>query len=260
MVTFPQPITAENFSAVWTYTARKRRWSIKRELIRRMTVTLAQVIFFSVFLILAFGIFYEMGGGLVRSFIDQIPDLGRLWDRFYDLVFDNTATELQRLLRCAGLLYLVPFGTVFPLSLLVLLLYYPRTPKLTGDAQKDAWQLNAMAKHVEVYSKKKDNNTHGICSAFMGMFMIVFVLGLLLFAYTKPELHEQVIATAHQANIRCFLYGLAMFVCYRIINLPLQWLLYLLHFTHIPKNLLQETGNYYSGITGGDRAEEAAAE
>ena len=55
--------------------------------------------------------------------------------------------------------------------------------------------------------------------------MVLFVLGLMLFAFDDDSLREEVIAQAHLANLRCFLYGLAIFICYRVVNLPLKWML-----------------------------------
>ena len=50
MAACPSPITADNFQVAWTAIARKRRWSIKKELIRRISVTVAQIIYFFIFL------------------------------------------------------------------------------------------------------------------------------------------------------------------------------------------------------------------
>ena len=57
MANYPSPITQENFQEAWKCIARKRRWSIKKELIRRVCVSIAQLLYFAVFLILALGIF-----------------------------------------------------------------------------------------------------------------------------------------------------------------------------------------------------------
>lgn len=79
MAACPSPITADNFQTVWKCITRKRRWSMKKELIRRVTVSIAQILYFFIFLILSLGVFYEMCGPLVRRFMDQFPEINLWW-------------------------------------------------------------------------------------------------------------------------------------------------------------------------------------
>lgn len=244
----PAPITAENFQTAWKCIARKRRWSMKKELIRRVSVSVSQILYFFVFLILALGVFYEMGGPLVRRFMDQFEEVGIWWHMVSDPVLAGASGEAERILRCAGVLYLLPFCTVLPFAALIALLYHPRTPKQTGDLQQDAWQLRSLAKHAQVYAQRKENDTAKICSFFMGIVMVLFVLGMMLYAYEDDSLRNEVVAQAHLANLRCFLYGVAIFLCYRIVNLPLKWMLKLLHYCHVPKDLVPLTEAYHSSL------------
>lgn len=249
MAAYPSPITTDNFQLAWKYIARKRRWSIKKELIRRVSVSLAQIVYFFVFLILALGIFYEMCGPFVRRYMDQIPQVGIWWKQLSEPVLAGASGESVRILRCAGVLYLLPFCAVLPPVILIILLYHPRTPKQTGDIKQDAWQLRSLAKHAQVYAQRKENNTANICAFFAGILMILFVLGAILFAYRNPSLRTEVIAQAHLANLRCFLYGAAIFFCYRIGNIPLQLLLKTLHFCYVPPCMVTDTENYYAQVT-----------
>lgn len=249
MAGYPSPITRENFQEAWKCIAGKRRWSMKKELIRRVSVSVAQLMYFFIFLILALGVFYEMGGPLVRRYMDQLPEVQIWWNQLSTPILAGASGELERILRCAGVLYLLPFCTVLPITILIMLLYHPRTPKQTGDAQQDAWQLRGLAKHAQVYAQRKENDTAKICSFFMGMMMVLFVLGMMLFCYNDPTLRDEVVAQAHLANLRCFLYGLAMFVCYRIVNLPLKWMLKALHFCRVPASMVTDTEAYHAQIS-----------
>ncbi len=258
MAACPSPITAEQFRDAWKCIARKRRRSIKKELIRRVCVTLAQIVYFFVFLILAIGIFYEMCGPLVRSYMDRIPQIGAMWSWIRDAVLAGAVGEVCRILRCAGALYLLPLGTALVPAMLIWVLYYPRTPKQTGNAKQDAWKLRAMAKHAQVYAQKQENQTAGVCSVFVGVLMAAFVLGLMLYAYTDPSLRDEVVAQAHMANLRCFLCGAALYVCYRIANIPLKLLLKLLHFCHVPASMVTDTQDYYARVSREEASENLA--
>ena len=91
MAVCPSPITIDTFQDAWKYIARKRRWSMKKELIRRVSVSLAQMVYFFVFMILALGIFYEMCGPLVRRYMDQLPQVGIWWKQISEPVLAGYA-------------------------------------------------------------------------------------------------------------------------------------------------------------------------
>lgn len=252
MAACPSPITSENFQAAWKAIARKRRWSIKKELIRRISVTVSQIIFFFIFLILGLGVFYEMCGDLARYYMDQVPQWGYYWNMACDFFFAGTAGELGRILRCALALYLVPFCAILPPVILIALFYHPSTPKKTGDPKQDAWQLRSLAKHAKIYADKKDNNTGNICAVFMGVIVAAFVIGMALFAWTYPALRDGLTAEAYKLNWASFLYGAAMFFLYRIINIPLKLMLVPLHYCRVPESIVTDTENYYARIGAQD--------
>ena len=256
----PSPITAENFQAAWKCVARKRRWSVKKELIRRVSVTLAQLVYFFVFVILAIGIFYEMGGPFVRRYMDVLPQVGIWWRQISEPILEGASGEVMRILRCLGIVYLVPFAAALVVAVPIALLYHPLMQKQTGDHKQDARQLRVMAKHAQIYAQKKENNTESICAVFIGVLMVVFVLGLMLFAYNNPSLREQVMMKAHQANWTCFLYGLVLFVCYRLLNVPLKLLLKLLHYCRVPASMVADTEHYHSELCREESAADEAKE
>ena len=256
MASCPSPITADNFQTAWKAIARKRRWSIKKELIRRISVTVAQIIYFFIFLYLALGVFYEMTGELSRFFMDQVPEWGIYWNKACEFFFAGTTGEFGRILRCVLALYLVPFGVILPFVVLIVLFYHPGAPKRTGDLKQDAWQLRSLAKHAQVYAQKRENQTAGVCSVFVGVLMAAFVLGLMLYAYANPDLRDEVVAQAHQANLRCFLYGAALYICYRIANIPLRLMLWPLHFCHVPATMVTDTESYYDQLSRSETAAE----
>ena len=252
MAECPSPINAENFQAAWKAIARKRYWSIKKELIRRISVTTAQIIYFFIFLYLGLGVFYEMTGDLSRFFMDQVPEWGVYWNKACEFFFAGTTSEFSRILRCVLALYLVPFGVVLPFAVLIVLFYHPSTPKQTGDMKQDAWQLRSLAKHAQVYADKKENMTGNICAVFMGVIVAVFVIGMALFAWTKPELRDGIMAEAYKLNWQSFLYGAAMFFLYRIINIPLKLLLVLLHYCRVPASMVEDTEKFHAQVSAGE--------
>ena len=245
-----ESITPENFDQQWKLMVSRRCAAMRGALVRKLVDVPVQLVFFTAFLVLAVGIFYEMGGALIREYIDLVPQVGELWNRVREVLYRAAEGESQRLLRSLMLLYLPPAATAFLIWLLVRLLYYPKTPKRTGDGKQDAWQLRAMAVHVRAYSEREEGHSEAFFSMLVGVTMAVLLLGLMLYANTKPQLHAQVLAEAENANVRMLIYGVALFVCYRLLFLPLKWFLRLLHRTPVPEGMVREAERYDAEFVG----------
>lgn len=247
MFTCPDTVTSENFSSLWKYASRKCYWSKKKYIIRSIAVPVSQFIYFACFMILAYGVFYSMMGSGMTAYVNQVPELVSLWQRFSGLLFASVQTEAQRLIRCALFLYLPPFAASVPIALAVMLLYHPRGSKETGNQSQDARELWVLSKHAQVYAQRKESNTANICAVFAGMISIAVICGFFLYQLNMPALRAQVEATANSANLRLFLYAAAIFFIYRILNIPLYLLLKLLHHCHVPQKLVEITEAYSHG-------------
>ena len=223
MAAYPSPITAENFKAAWKYIARKQRWSMKKSLIRRLAVMLAQIVYGCVFVILAIGIIYEKGGESARLFLDQIPVVIDWSCRISAAVLEGAPEGSAWIFRCMGLMYLLPFCVAIPPAALVILLYHPITPKQTGNMGEDAWQLWDMAKRAQEAAGKRWNDTAVVFSGLLGLFVIMFALGEL--------------SGSEQGPMQAVLYGAGVVLCYHAVNLPLRLLLKALHLCYIPKTM-----------------------
>lgn len=244
MVSLPASITADNFSKVWKYSARKFYWSKKKAVIRKVSVPVSQLLYFFLFIIFSYGAAYSMIPGTVHRYILKLPVLVSLWTDFESLFFASAATETHRLILTAGALYLLPFCAGILSALLICLLYHPRTPRQTGEPAQDAVEMWGMAKHAQIYAKQKEPNTASDCAAFAGMLIAVAVLGYLLYGLTLPGLKQQIVSEAHTANMRLFVYAAALFFSFKLLNIPLHLLLKMLHICHIPKKLLSVTEAY----------------
>lgn len=242
------PVTRENFSEYWQRAASLRRGAMRRSLIRKAVDLLVQIVFYLVFMVLALGAFYEMGGALIRDYVEQVPEAAALWNAVADGLFVGAEGEGQRILRCAMLLYIPPVVLSLVIFLLVYLFYHPITPKRTMDEKQDAWQLQAMAIHVKAYAARKGGKSEFFFAMFVGVTMAALVLGLMLYANARPELHAQAQQAARDANILCLKYGLILYGCYRILYLPLKCFLWLLLRTRIPEELIRSTEAYHAQL------------
>ena len=232
MAAYPSPITAENFKTAWKYIARKQRWSMKKSMIRRLAVMLAQIVYGCVFVILATGVIYERSGASARLFLEQIPAVTDWCCRVSAAVLAGAPEGSAWIFRCIGLLYLLPFCVAIPPAVLVIFLYHPITPKQTGNMGEDAWQLWGMAKRAQEAAGKRWNDTAVIFSSLLGLFVIMFALGEM--------------SGSEQGPMQAVLYGAGVVLCYHAVNLPLRLLLKLLHFCYIPKSMTADAEKYYA--------------
>ena len=249
MAACPSPIAAENFQSAWKVITRKRRWSIKKQMIRWLATFSGQLTFFFLFLFLAMGIIYEMGGPLVRDYMDQIPMVGHWWSRFAAPFFADMSGEIVRILYCIGALYLLPLATTIPLAMVISLLYHPRTPKQTGNMKQDAGQLHQLAKHAQACAWDKSSYIRKICVFSMGAIMIWFAVGLLYFTYGHPPLQESVAPIALRTNLGSIMYCAGAFLLYRVMNIPLRKLIRGLYFCNVPASMVTDTADYYTEVS-----------
>ncbi len=236
------PITPENFKTAWKYAAGKQRAAMKKSLIRRTAVALAQIAFGCVFTVLATAIIYETGGSLARNFLNQIPKVVDWCRAVCGAVLEGAPEGTAWIIRCALLLWVLPFGIAFAASVPVTLLYHPSVPKQTGAMSEDAWNLWAMAKRAREYSRKGGNDVALIFAVLLGMFTVLFVLGDKSGGEITPA--------------QGVLYGAAVIIGYQIVNLPLRLLMLPLHFSHVPKAFIAEAERCYLETGAAETKEE----
>ena len=241
----PSPITVETFPQAWRCIARKRYWAKKKWVIRSICVPVSQLLYFSAFVILAYGAAYSMTPDSVKRLIEKVPELVRLWEKFAAILLAPAQTELQQILCCAVFLILVPFAVSLPLALAVLLFYHPRTPKSTGSPAQDSWELWVMSKHAQAYAQRKEGIMASICGVFAGLLILLAVFGLVLYWMKTPSLHHQIRNNPFAVAWMLFLCGAGAFAAYKLLNLPLVLLLKLLHFCRVPQQLMDDAEDYY---------------
>ncbi len=232
MAVHPTPITNENFQSAWKRIARKQRWAMKKALIRRTAVALAQLVFGCVFTVLAAGVIYKTGGALTKSFLSQMPQLMNWCARISGAVLEGAPEGSAWIVRCVLLLCVVPFGVALVAAVPVVVLYHPIVPKQTGAMREDAWQLWSMAKRAREYSQKGGNDIAVIFAVLLGMFTVLFTLGDKSGGEITPA--------------QGVLHGAKVIIGYQIVNLPLRLLLMPLHFCHVPKSLVEAARQYYA--------------
>ena len=126
MAAYPSPLTAENFKAAWKYIARKQRWSMKKSLIRRLAVMLAQIVYGCVFVIMfALG---ELSGS------EQGPMHAVLYGAGVVLCYHAVNLPLRLLLKALHLCYI------------------PKT--MTADAERCYAQLKSPAPENRIDPEK----------------------------------------------------------------------------------------------------------
>ena len=257
MAACPSPITAENFQSAWKYITRRYRRTLKKELARRISTVLAQTVYFLIFLVLMLGIFYEMSMPLVRAYMNNFPIQWNWWNQLSTLFQENVSSESYRILCCVGALCLVPFVITIPPVILIVLLYHPRGPKQTGDVMQDARKLHETAQRTQVAAWTMSGRAAKIFMFFAGATIVWFILGFMLYYYPDISLRDSAIGYVNQTTFRCILYGVAMIVGYRILNIPLKLLLNGFYFQRVPASMVTDAKDYSDEVS---RQEAAAAE
>lgn len=245
MFSCPSPIQTDSFDTVWSYTVKKRGHAKKMALVRRVAVPIAQILFFLAFFVLSYGTVYTLSGTYIRSYFDQVPALPALWEQFRGLVFSSAGSRGAEILRCLGLVYLLPLAATVPFALLIFLLYHPKTPKLPEDEPQRARDLWVAARHAHIFSRQKVSSTGTFCSVFYGVIALAAAVGFILYGMSISGYTHQIEVSAAKISFYVCVGAVGLVVCYLIANIPLRLILKYLYATYLPKNLLSETEAYY---------------
>ena len=122
---------------------------------------------------------------------------------------------------------------------------------------QDARKLHETAQRTQVAAWKISGRAAKIFRFFAGATVVWFVLGFMLYYYPDISLRDSAIVYVNQTTFRCILYGVAMIVGYRILNIPLKLLLNGFYFHRVPASMVTDAKDYSDEVS---RQEAAAAE
>lgn len=245
---FPSPITAETFSKAWRWGARKLQWAQKRVPVSQITNLIAHPIYLLVLLVLSFGALYQQQIPLVNAFLDKAPKLVELWQNIRLFLYGTGSTTLQQGIAWAQFLYLVPLALSCLVTLVIVLVYHPKTKArdVSDTPTEQARQLCLLLREAKSKAAAPKRTVVATCNVIFGAVWLFVVFGLILFALGNPEFKDAVFDKAHLANWGLFLVFLVMAIGYRILALPLTLCLKLLSFTWVPKKALKVAEDWFS--------------
>jgi len=155
MAGFPTPITKENFPKAWRVIRRKYKKAKVAASIRKIAKPIGEFLFFPIFLMLAFGASISFTTPNVSALIGRIPVIPGLWQKLSGILYGSADTVLGYVLRSALFLYAIPLTVFLVVSLIIVLVYHPKTYSTSGDAYQDGQALWTMARHALTDSRSK---------------------------------------------------------------------------------------------------------
>lgn len=241
------PINKENFPSAWRYANQKLKWAKKLTVVEKLTLTIAQTLFLLLFMVILYGILYSMGGALISDLVGRADIFVQIWEAFVQYVLKPEYTEIQRILACLGVLYLVPFAASLPFAALIVLVYHPRPHKLSDSASElsKSKQIYDIAQETKRLCLLKHTNATSTCNMIFSVTCVAAMLALIVYMLTDPSVKSIVNENGSRINWLLFLIGVVLFFCYKFINLPLTLMLGLLYRRRLPRELLKETENYW---------------
>ena len=229
-----------DFPQKWKTAVRRLYWTRKKAVIRDLVTTVSQLLFFTVFLVLGYGILYECSSGALRSFLDSSRALVLCWQKFAAILFAGAPGQWEKLLRLVLFLYGVPFMASLTAALMVGLLYHPLRPKLPDGETEQAKQLWVVANQVRAAREKKRSGVFGFCAMFFAMICAGAVAFFYLYIVKTGQPGESRIWVLHVV-----LGAVGSLVGYGLLNLPLRLLVLPLYASRVPQSFYDEADACY---------------
>lgn len=256
---FPDSINAENFDAVWKYTGRKYRTAKRMSVIRAVIYNTSEIVFLAAALIISYGILLQYAPGQFTAFIRRLPVLVDYWSRFQKVVFPAGLTDAEKLLRLAGLLYLVPIAAGMILSIPVLVLYHPVLFGKPEIATEQAQELKNRTVKIAVFNQRKPSMVGGFCCVFYGMIAIALLVCFLLTQAKLPAVGYEITSAAPRLSFMLALSCIGFIIAYLLLSFPIRFLVKWIFTPRVPKRFTAICENYLHSVQKNEAASRQAA-
>ena len=146
------PITEENFQESWKYGCRKYCRVKKAYVIRNTIFPLGLFLFSVSYLIIAYGVLYNLLGGVFRPFLQKTPYIAELWQHFSAMVFDWLPDLNWQLSAAAVVIYVPAAAAALLIALFIRVFYYPAKPELNSTPSMYPQSLTFLCEKIRHYS------------------------------------------------------------------------------------------------------------
>ena len=154
----PDPITSDTFAAAWDYVAVKYRVAKRRVWIERVVSFFGNYLFLAMMLLLVYCGAAYMNVELLQPWLMRLKPVWQLRLQLEEYLQSIGMSSLQQLFVGITAVYVVPLCVCAVLTVLVMLLYHPRKPAQTQEAEnKKAEKLLELGKKAKSLSRKSGN-------------------------------------------------------------------------------------------------------
>lgn len=257
MATFPTPITNESFPRAWRFVSRKYRWALKKKALKKYALPIGQLLFFPAFWIAALGTVCSYAPPTVKAIVSRVPVLTQIWQKVTEVLPSAAGSVTQQIISLCCLLYLIPLAAYCLVALVILLVYHPKTPSLSGSASKDAETLWTMSRHAQLNAWHRERDIAGslalitgilaVAAICCGIFLVAIPAGIPVFA--GVPLTE---------NLHFFVLALILIFSYGLLNLPLSLLLRAFSRCHVSQELASTAEVYCRSVRRAAPADSAS--
>ena len=237
------PITPENFPVVWAWVDDKRKKTVIRKRVRKISGVVAELVFLLLMCIAMFGYYLQVDGNYFPQYLQKIPVLPEIW-----AVLENWITPLelwQQLAVIAVAIYLLSFACAALSAGLVVLLCHPDGKCLPdGDLRENARLLEvATEKVVDVASVKYRSGS----VLYSSLFLLLNAALVCAFVVQLSSAQDMEIMYSVMSKLNGSVIGILTLCCwvgYGVLYFPMVHLVRILYILKLPEDLLQQVKVY----------------
>lgn len=251
MANFPNPITNDNFPKAWRIVRRRYQLAKVKSAIRRIAKPVGEFLFFPAFLMLAFGVAITFSTPGIQALISKTPFVAPLWYQLKEILFGSASSALDYVLRGAAFLYAIPFGAFLVVSLVIAIVYHPKTFSPSGNIVQDAQALWTMARHARTDAKSKGGDLSGTLSLITGILAALSALFIIFYWLLVPGGEDLLAGIGVYQTLRLFAIALILVFAYTPVAFPLNMLMKLIHWCPGAKHMADSAEIFCRGLGRG---------
>lgn len=262
MAKYISPVTDANWTDCWKYVERKYGQAKRSFLIGKLVGILGELAFLICMLFITIGGIYTANIPVINEFLDSIPHLIPLWEKFCGFLFKPGMAGYVKVILVFLSAYAVPLALCIALTVLVYILYHPIAKKPGEDIKQNASTMAERAQKAKRFCNRAKNNIATACDILYLVLIAALFTVIILANLGKTDVVKTVSEIFPIDNVMVVTFVVfAVFCCYSVFDNIFCQITKWLFFCKIPHSLLADTARFrlYAGESNEGVSEEELA-
>lgn len=245
MAKYTSPVTKENYLELWRCVWRKYGQAKHSMVTGKLIGIFGELTFLACMLFVTIGMFYSIQIPVICDFLDKIPYLIPMWQKFSGWLFQPQMIPPVRIVIAIGVCFGAGMAVSAALAIAVLVLYHPIPRKPSGDPIKDAATMSEKIHKARIYRNRAKNNIALFCDIMYLVLLAALLTAVILLNLDKTDVIGQISKVFPINNMVVLIFTIfATFFCYSALDTWFFAIVKLFFYCNIPVRIMADADRF----------------